>query len=84
MSWTVVRRPFVQGFTPPYVVGQVCLEEQPDLSLDVAIEADPQSLRGGAPVEVVFHDDPRGFSVCAFGAARSHMSVDTETSTLTC
>lgn len=66
LSWTVVRRPFVQGFAPPYVVGQVSPEEQPDLALDTAIESAPARLWIGAPVRAVFHDDPRGFSVHAF------------------
>ncbi|WP_214102616.1 Zn-ribbon domain-containing OB-fold protein [Acrocarpospora catenulata] len=66
VSWTVVRRAFTPGFTPPYVVAQVSLAEQPDLWLDTAIDADPASLRTGLPVAVVFHDDLRGFSVYGF------------------
>ncbi|WP_433365526.1 Zn-ribbon domain-containing OB-fold protein [Streptosporangium sp. CA-115845] len=66
VSWTVVLRPFVQGFTPPYVVGQVSLEEQPDVLLDTTIESDPASLRIGTPVEAVFRDYPSGFSIHCF------------------
>jgi hypothetical protein len=70
-SWTVVRRPFVSGFVVPYVVGTVNPDEQQDLSLDTTLEVGPEDLRTGTPVEVVYHDDPRGFAVHAFRVRRT-------------
>ncbi|WP_432841701.1 Zn-ribbon domain-containing OB-fold protein [Dactylosporangium sp. CA-092794] len=70
-SWTVVHRPLVPGLAPPYVVGTVCPDEQPDLVLDTRLAAAPQDLRTGTPVEVVYHDDPRGFTVHAFRVRRA-------------
>ncbi|MFI5960339.1 Zn-ribbon domain-containing OB-fold protein [Cryptosporangium sp. NPDC051539] len=70
-SWTVVRRSFVPGFAPPYVVGAVGLDEQPDLVLDTTFDIGADALSTGLPVEVVFHDDRRGFSRYAFTAVDS-------------
>lgn len=65
-SWTVVHRPFVPGFKPPYVVGRVRPEEAPDVVLDTALDVDPRDLRPGLAVSVRFTGG-QGFTLHSFG-----------------
>lgn len=66
-TWTVVHRPFAPGFTPPYVVGQVCPVEETRIRLDATLDVPPGDLRLALPVVARFVDDDRGFSVPVFG-----------------
>ncbi|WP_018635076.1 Zn-ribbon domain-containing OB-fold protein [Parafrankia elaeagni] len=59
LSHTVVRRGWVPGFPPPYVVARVVLDEQPDLHLLTNIvDCEIEAVVTGLPVEVTF--DQRG------------------------
>jgi hypothetical protein len=54
-SFTVVRRPWIPGYDPPYVVARVILAEQSDLHLVTNIvNCEQGELRIGMEVEVVF------------------------------
>jgi uncharacterized OB-fold protein len=54
-SWTVVRRPWVPGYEPPYVVARVVLAEQPDLHLLTnVVDCDVEAVKAGMEVEVAF------------------------------
>ncbi|WP_007514119.1 Zn-ribbon domain-containing OB-fold protein [Pseudofrankia saprophytica] len=54
-SYTVVRRPWVPGYEPPYVVARVVLAEQPDLRLLTnVVGCDVEAVTTGMPVEVTF------------------------------
>lgn len=54
-SYTIVRRPWIPGYEPPYVVARVVLTEQPDLHLLTNIvDCDPETVTTGMPVEVTF------------------------------
>jgi uncharacterized protein len=68
-SFTVITRPFHQGFIDdlPYVVGFVELDEQPGLRLITTIVGDqsPDDLVVDMPVEVVF-EDREGHTVILF------------------
>jgi uncharacterized protein len=75
-TWTVVHQAFLPGFAGdvPYVVAEVELEEQEGLRMVARIvEARPDDLALGVPVEVVFHD-------VADGVAVPHFALATETS----
>ncbi len=63
-----MHRSFVPGFEPPYVVGRVGPVERPDIDLDteLLLEREPYP---GMPLEVIFREDARGFTVHAFGPA---------------
>ncbi|MBH0780781.1 thiolase C-terminal domain-containing protein [Nocardia bovistercoris] len=57
-SFTVNHRFAVPGLTPPYVVAQVALVEDPRVRLTTnIIDADPAELTIGTRVEVVFRQD---------------------------
>jgi uncharacterized OB-fold protein len=56
-SWSVVRRAFIPQLADavPYVAGLVSIEEDPAVRIVTRIvDADPESLRIGEPVRVVF------------------------------
>ena len=58
-SYTVVRRPWVPGFEPPYIVARVVLAEQPDLHLLTnVVDCDVEAVSTGMDLEVTF--EPRG------------------------
>jgi uncharacterized OB-fold protein len=65
-TWTVMRRPFVPGFEPPYVVAVVAPQEAPEVELDVALASPASDLAVGLEVEIAFIDDDRGFTSCEF------------------
>lgn len=68
-AWATARRAFAPGFTAPYTVAQVVLDEQDDLVIDAPLlSTDGITPRLGLPVEAVYVDDPRGFSTLAFRA----------------
>ncbi|HVZ46481.1 MAG TPA: Zn-ribbon domain-containing OB-fold protein [Ramlibacter sp.] len=69
-SFCVVHTDLVGGFSPPYAVAQVQLEEQADLLLPANIVgARAADLRIGAPVEVVFESREDGVVVPQFRLA---------------
>ncbi|MEX5713875.1 OB-fold domain-containing protein, partial [Parafrankia sp. FMc6] len=54
-TYTVVRRPWVPGYEPPYVVARVVLAEQPDLRLLTnLVDCDVEAVTTGMEVEVAF------------------------------
>ena len=54
-SYTVVRRGWIPGYEPPYVVARVVLAEQPDLHLLTNIvDCDAEAVTTDMPVEVTF------------------------------
>jgi len=56
-SWAVVRRALVAPFASkvPYATGLVALEEDPTVRLvTIFAECEPEALRVGLPVEVIF------------------------------
>jgi len=55
-SFTVNHQPW-DGAATPYVIGLVAIDEQPDVRLTTNIvDVDPDDVRVGMPVEVVFED----------------------------
>lgn len=65
-SFTVVRRargPFAAA--APYVLAYVELEEGPRVMTNI-VECDPEQVRIGLPVEVVFHDTGEGSALYRF------------------
>ena len=56
-SWTVVARAFLPGLPVPYNVVVVALDDVPGVRLvSNLVDAAPEALRVGLPVEVVFED----------------------------
>lgn len=56
-TYTVNHQRWIPGFEPPYVVAIVELEEQPGLRLTTnLVGCDPESVRIGMPVRVVFEE----------------------------
>ncbi len=54
-SFTVVRRPWIDGYETPYVVARVRLRDQPDVVLlSNIVGVDPEEVRMGMDVEAVF------------------------------
>lgn len=54
-AFTVVRHPWIPGYEAPYTVARVRLAEQDDVVLVTNIvDAAPEHVAIGAPVEVVF------------------------------
>ena len=59
-TFTVNHQPWIPGYDPPYVIGLVEIEEQPDVRLMTNIVGcAPDDVEVGMPVEVTFdhHDD---------------------------
>jgi uncharacterized OB-fold protein len=57
-SYTVVRRRWVPGFEPPYVLARVVLVEQPDVHLVTnVVDCGIDALRSGMELQVTF--EPR-------------------------
>ncbi|WP_018506130.1 Zn-ribbon domain-containing OB-fold protein [Parafrankia discariae] len=55
VTYTVVRRPWIPGYEPPYVVARVVLAEQPDLHLLTnVVDCDVEAVSTGMEVEVTF------------------------------
>lgn len=63
-SWAVAHRPFAPGFAVPYTVAQVELADQEGLLIDSTLEASRPRI--GLPLEIGYHDDPRGFTLHFF------------------
>jgi uncharacterized OB-fold protein len=56
-TYAIQYRPQAPGFEPPYVTAVVELEEGPRLMMNlVGVEADPEQLQVGMPLEVTFED----------------------------
>jgi uncharacterized OB-fold protein len=54
-SFTIMRDTFVRGFPPPYVLAEIALVEQEDLTLVTNIvDSDIDGIAIGQPVRVVF------------------------------
>jgi uncharacterized OB-fold protein len=55
VAYTVNHQPWIPGFDPPYVVAIVAIEEDESVRLTTnVVECDPDEVRIGMPVEVVF------------------------------
>jgi uncharacterized protein len=69
-SYAVMRTAFVTGFTPPYVIARIELDEQAGLFLDTNVVQCPiESVRIGMPVTVTFEDRGDGFTIPQFRPA---------------
>ena len=56
-SFTVNHQPWIPGFDPPYVIGLIEIEEQPDVRLMTnVIGCEPDDVRIGMPLEVTFQE----------------------------
>lgn len=56
-SFTVNHQPWIPGFDPPYVIGLVEIEEQPEVRLMTnVIGCDVDDVRIGMPLEVTFQE----------------------------
>jgi uncharacterized OB-fold protein len=56
-TYAIQYRPNAPGFEPPYVTAVVELEEGPRLMTNlVDVEADPEQIQVGMPLEVTFED----------------------------
>jgi uncharacterized OB-fold protein len=64
-SWVVFRRQYFEEFPVPYVVVQVEMEEGPRLTANL-LSCEPEAVRMGMPVEVVYEDLPGGRSLLQF------------------
>jgi uncharacterized protein len=82
-AWATARRPFAPGFTAPYTVAEVTLDDQDGLVVDtLLLPADGITPRIGLPLAAVYLDDRRGFTVLAFQphtGTRTGQLVDTPT-----
>ena len=66
-TFTIMRDSFMKGFTPPYVVAEVELEEQPGLRLITNIVGcDAGDVRIGQAVEVAFEDRSESVTIPQF------------------
>lgn len=71
-TFTIMRDSFMKGFTPPYVVAEVELEEQPGLRLVANIvDCDVADVHIGQPVEVTFEDRSETVTVPQFRPRRT-------------
>jgi uncharacterized OB-fold protein len=69
-TWTVIRRPFLQGFDVPFVLVDVQLDDQPRVRIIGRLLDGPDApLRLDAPVNVAFEDLTPEISVPAFRLA---------------
>ena len=60
-SWARVERAWVKAYAPiaPYTTGIVTLEEDPSIRLvTLIVDAEPDALRAGLPMEAVFRPLP--------------------------
>ena len=66
-SYTIVHTETAPGFTPPYNVALVALEEQEDIRLMTNIvDCTQDQLKIGLPVEVLFQDATEDVSIPLF------------------
>lgn len=66
-TFTVMRDTFIGGFTPPYTLVEVELDEQPGLMLLTnLLDCPPEQVRIGMPVEVTFEQRSADITVPQF------------------
>ncbi len=72
LTFTVVRRPVSEAYAEdvPYVVALIELDEGPTMMSNV-VECDPESLKIGDPVQVLFEDWSKDISIPKFSPAKS-------------
>ncbi|MPZ86936.1 MAG: nucleic acid-binding protein [Nitriliruptorales bacterium] len=77
-TFTVFRRAYAPELAEqlPYVVGIVELEEGPRLITNV-VDCEPDNVRVGMLIEVVFHDIAEGVSLHAFRPRRTRKTPGT-------
>ena len=70
LSYTIVYRPVTQAFSGdvPYVVALVTLDEGPRMMTNI-VDCDPDSVKIGQAVELVFHDTGQGTALPRFRPA---------------
>ena len=68
-SYVIHHRP-VPGFVPPYSIAVVQLEEGPRMMTNI-VDCDPNTVRIGQKVELVFHDTGEGTALARFRPAGS-------------
>ena len=72
LTFTVVRRPVSEAYAAdiPYVVALIELDEGPTMMSNV-VECDPEALKIGDPVQVMFEDWSKDISIPMFSPAKS-------------
>ncbi len=71
-TWTVIRRPFLQGFTPPFMLVDVELNDHPHIRMVAGLlDGAEAKLEIGTPVVVAFEDIAPKISVPAFRLEKS-------------
>jgi uncharacterized protein len=70
-SYCVMHLPLVAGFTPPYIVADIELQEQPGLRITTNIlNCTTKAVRIGMEVTVIFEDREGGAGLPQFEPAR--------------
>jgi hypothetical protein len=72
LTFTVVRRPVSEAYAEdvPYVVALIKLDEGPTMMSNV-VQCDPEALKIGDPVQVLFEDWSKDISIPMFSPAKS-------------
>jgi hypothetical protein len=72
LTFTVVRRPVSEAYAEdvPYVVALIKLDEGPTMMSNV-VQCDPEALKIGDPVQVMFEDWSKDISIPKFSPAKS-------------
>ena len=72
LTFTVVRRPVSEAYAAdiPYVVALIELDEGPTMMSNV-VECNPEALKIGDPVRVLFEDWSKDISIPMFSPAKS-------------
>jgi uncharacterized OB-fold protein len=67
LTFTIVRRAVSEAYAAdvPYVVALIQLDEGPKMMSNV-VQCDPETLKIGSPVQVVFEDWSEEFSIPQF------------------
>jgi uncharacterized protein len=69
-SWVVFRRQYFEDFPAPYTVVQVEMHEGPRLTANL-LGADPEAVRPGMPVKVVYEELEGGRYLMQFEPAEA-------------
>ena len=72
LTFTIVRHPVSEAYAAdvPYVVALIELDEGPTMMSNV-VECDPEALKIGDPVQVMFEDWSEDISIPKFSPAKS-------------
>ena len=72
LTFTIVRRPVSEAYAEdvPYVVALIKLDEGPTMMSNV-VQCDPEALKIGDPVQVMFEDWSKDISIPKFSPAKS-------------